>query len=77
MKKTPVLLLLFLTSFMAYAQELNTRVQILAPTVNNANRRNLDVLQNTIRDFMNNNKWTNETYLPQEKIDCNLVIYVS
>jgi hypothetical protein len=77
MKKTPVLLLLFLTSFMAYAQELNTRVQILAPTVNNANRRNLDVLQNTIRDFMNNNKWTNETYLPQEKIDCNLVINVT
>lgn len=77
MKKTTILLLLFLASFMAYAQELNTRVQILAPTVNNANRRNLDVLQNTIRDFMNNNKWTDETYLPQEKIDCNLVINVT
>lgn len=77
MKKTTVLLLLFLTSFTAFAQELNTRVQILAPTVNNANRRNLDVLQNTIRDFMNNNKWTDETYLPQEKIDCNLVINVT
>lgn len=77
MKKNTVLLLLFLTSFTAFAQELNTRVQILAPTVNNANRRNLDVLQNTIRDFMNNNKWTDETYLPQEKIDCNLVINVT
>lgn len=77
MKKTIGLLLLAFASFAGNAQELNTRVQILAPTVNNANRRNLDVLQNTIRDFMNNNKWTNETYLPQEKIDCNLVINIT
>ncbi|GAB1462844.1 type IX secretion system protein PorD [Pedobacter sp.] len=77
MKKTIGLLLLTLACFAVNAQELNTRVQILAPTVNNANKRNLDVLQNTIRDFMNNNKWTTETYLPQEKIDCNLVINIT
>lgn len=77
MKKTIGSILLALASFMANAQELNTRVQVLAPTVNNANRRSLDVLQNTIRDFLNNNKWTNETYLPQEKIDCNLVINIT
>lgn len=77
MKKTIGLLLLTLASFAVNAQELNTRVQILAPTVNNANRRSLDVLQNAIRDFMNNNKWTNETYLPQERIDCNLVINIT
>ncbi len=77
MKKTIGSLLLALASFMANAQELNTRVQVLAPTVNNANKRSLDVLQNNIRDFLNNNKWTNETYLPQEKIDCNLVINIT
>lgn len=77
MKKTIGLLLLLLTSFFAEAQVLNARVQVLAPTITNANRRNLDVLQNAIRDFLNNNKWTNETYLPQEKIDCNLVINIT
>lgn len=77
MKKTIGLLLLILNCIVVNAQELNTRVQVLAPTVNNANRRNLDVLQNTIRDFMNNNKWTTETYLAQEKIDCNLVINIT
>ncbi|SOD14841.1 DUF4835 family protein [Pedobacter xixiisoli] len=77
MKTTIGLLLLCLASFKINAQELNTRVQILAPTVNNANKRNLDVLQNAIRDFMNNNKWTTETYLAQEKIDCNLVINIT
>jgi len=77
MKKTLGLLLFTFAALFANAQELNTRVQILAPTINNANRRSLDVLQNTIRDFMNNNKWTTETYLPQEKIDCNLVINIT
>lgn len=77
MKITIGLLFLCLFSTVTNAQELNTRVQILAPTVNNANKRNLDVLQNVIRDFLNNNKWTNETYLPQEKIDCNLVINIT
>jgi hypothetical protein len=77
MKKTLGFLLMAFAFFATKAQELNTRVQILAPTITNANRRNLDVLQNIIRDFMNNNKWTNETYLPQEKVDCNLVINIT
>lgn len=77
MKKILGLFCLILMNIVASAQELNTRVQILAPTINNANRRTLDVLQNTIRDFMNNNKWTTETYLPQERIDCNLVINIT
>jgi hypothetical protein len=77
MKKTIGLLFLMAIGFFAKAQELNTRVQVLAPTITNANKRNLDVLQNTIRDFMNNNRWTNETYLPQERIDCNLVINIT
>ncbi len=77
MKKTIGLILLMLSFVITQAQELNMRVQILAPTVNNANKRSLDVLQNNIRDFMNNNKWTTETYLPQERIDCNLVINIT
>lgn len=77
MKRTLGLFLLLLSAIITNAQELNMRVQVLAPTVTNANRRNLDVLQNTIRDFMNNNRWTAESYLPQERIDCNLVINVT
>lgn len=69
---------IFLVFFFCYsyttAQEFNTRVQVLAPTVPNINKRNVEVLQNTIRDFLNNNKWTNETYTPAERIECNFVI---
>ena len=77
MKRIIVLILITLSCLLTQAQELNMRVQILAPTVNNANKRSLDVLQNNIRDFMNNNKWTTESYLPQERIDCNLVINIT
>lgn len=59
------------------AQELNSRVQVIAPNVSNINRQNLETLQNILRDFLSNNKWTTETYLPQERIDCNFVITIT
>lgn len=69
---------IFLLFFFCYsatmAQELNARVQVLAPTVANINKRNVEVLQNTIREFLNNNKWSTETYTPAERIECNFVI---
>lgn len=71
--------LFFLVVFcgVLHAQELNSRVQLLAPNISNINKQNLDILQNTIRDFLNNNKWTTESYLPQERIECNLVITIT
>ena len=71
-----LLVILFCTTY-AFSQELNARVQVLAPNVSNINRKNLETLQTLVRDFLNNNKWTNETYLPQEKIECNFVITIS
>lgn len=74
MKRFVAFIFLFLVCGFVNAQELNARVQVLAPNISNINKRNLDVLQKTIRDFLNNNKFTNETYLPQERIECNFVI---
>ncbi len=58
------------------AQELNCRVQVAAPTVSNVERRVLDALQTAIRDFMNDRKWTNDTYSLDERIECNLLLTV-
>lgn len=60
-----------------FAQELNTRVTVTAPTVPNMNKKNIELIQTTVREFLNNNKWTNETYQPQERIESNLVITIS
>jgi hypothetical protein len=78
MKKTCSLLFIFLTFFITtQAQELNTRVQVNAPQVPNINKKNIELIQTIVRNFLNNNKWSNESYLPQERIDCNLVITIT
>ena len=59
------------------AQELNARVTVLAPQVSNISRPTLDALQKTIRDFLNNNKFSNESYKPQERVDCSFVITIN
>ncbi|MGN8058201.1 DUF4835 family protein [Pedobacter sp. 22163] len=59
------------------AQELNARVTLLAPQVSNISKPTLDALQKTIRDFLNNNKFSNESYKPQERIECSFVITIN
>lgn len=77
MKRYLFILISFLFYTVCNAQELNSRVQIQAPTVANIDKRNIEVLQTAVRDFLNNNKWTNETYAPQERIECNFVITIT
>ncbi|WP_316827257.1 DUF4835 family protein [Pedobacter miscanthi] len=59
------------------AQELNARVTLLAPQVSNISKPTIDALQKTIRDFLNNNKFSNESYKPQERIECSFVITIN
>ncbi len=77
MKRLVCLFVILLSYSYTYCQELNAKVQVLAPNVSNINKKNLENLQTVIRDFLNNNKWTNETYLSQERIACNFVITVT
>jgi len=60
-----------------HAQELNARVTLLAPQVSNISKPTLDALQKTIRDFLNNNEFSNESYKPQERIECSFVITIN
>lgn len=73
MKKLIVFVLCFLT-FHSFAQDLNCRVQVLSPQIQNTNKKALDDLQIAISEFMNNRKWANFELKSQERIDCNLVI---
>jgi hypothetical protein len=77
MRKLLFLILLVISFNRGFTQELNTRVQVTAPAVPNINKKNVDLIQTVVRDYLNNNKWSNETYLPQERIECNLVITIT
>src|SRR5690606_34571217 len=59
------------------AQDLNARVQVLSPQVQNTNKRALEVLQKAITDFLNNRTWSANRVLPQERIDCSFVITIT
>src|SRR5690606_13814197 len=73
MKKLIVLALCFL-SINTFAQDLNCRVQVLSPQIQNTNKKALEDLQIIISEFLNNRKWADFELKSQERIDCNLVI---
>lgn len=58
------------------AQELNARVQVNAPQVQNLNNRVVELLQKVIQDYLSNQAWTNTTVRPEERIDCGIVINI-
>jgi hypothetical protein len=68
---------LLIGSLSAHSQDLNARVQILAPQIANSNQRILDILEASIKDFLNNKRWSADALQPLERIDCNFVITIT
>lgn len=56
------------------AQELYTNVSVIAPSVQLANPQILKSLETSVRDFLNNRRWTQDNFQPSEKIQCNILI---
>ncbi len=60
------------------AQELQAKVVVMANQVSTkVDRKVFGTLQNALNLFVNNRKWTRETYQPNEKIICNFLVNVS
>jgi hypothetical protein len=63
---------------MLFSQELNCSIQVVSPQLNNTtDKRIFNTLQQSIYEFMNNRKWTNDVFQPDERIECSLVISVT
>lgn len=75
MHRVKSLLLLLLISGVANAQELNARVTVVTTRVsNNVNRNTFLTLQTALNNFLNNRKWSSDTYAPNERIECNFLL---
>lgn len=72
-----LLTILVVSAFAIKAQDLNARVQILSPQVQNTNKRALDVLEKAISDFLNNRTWSTNQVTASERIDCSFVITIT
>lgn len=60
------------------AQELQARISINAARVSSqTDRKIFQTLQNSLNTFLNNRKWTNETFQTNEKIVCHFLINIS
>jgi len=57
------------------AQELDARVAVNSNAVSsNVNKSVFQTLQTSLNNFMSNRKWTTDTYLPNEKIECSFLL---
>ncbi|MFZ4634138.1 MAG: DUF4835 family protein [Saprospiraceae bacterium] len=73
-----LLLILSSLSFLMHAQgELNSTVRINTPQLQNTDRKVFDQLEISLREFLNNTKWTKETFELEERIKCNFILTIS
>lgn len=61
----------------AAAQELKAKVMVNTAQVSNTKKEVFDALREKVEAFLNDHKWTDQTYRENEKIDCNFNITVS
>jgi hypothetical protein len=60
------------------AQELQARVTINSSRVSSqTDKKIFQTLQTALHTFLNNRKWTQETFLPNEKINCNFLLNIT
>ncbi len=60
------------------AQELQARFTVIANRVSSqVDKKIFQTLQSSINTFINNRKWTNDNFQPQEKIKCNFLLTIN
>jgi hypothetical protein len=59
------------------AQELKANISVLANRIGSQiDHKIFQTLQSALNDFINNRKWTNETFQPNEKIVCSFLLNI-
>ncbi len=77
MHRYALLLFLSLSSLALPAQEFNCSVQVSSLQVEGTEKKIYETLQQAIYEFVNNRKWTNMAYKPEERIECTILITIS
>jgi len=78
LRKISLALFFAICASMVLAQgELNANVRISTPQLQKNDRRVFDQLETSLRDFLNNTKWTQETFEQEERIECNFILTIS
>jgi hypothetical protein len=76
-KAIACIVILFCLINLVKAQDLNAHVQVLSPKIQTSNKRIFQVLENAMKGFLNDQKWSTDQILPQERIDCNFILNIT
>lgn len=71
-----IVLLLALCTLHSRAQELKCTVTILPPQATQVDPTIFQTMKSTMEEFMNNRRWTNDTWKAEEKIECSIQITI-
>lgn len=77
MKQLFLLLVVLAVFKSGYSQEFNVSVQVSSPQVEGTEKKIFETLQQDLYDFVNNNRWTNYNYKPEERIEGTILVTVS
>jgi hypothetical protein len=72
-----ILFILFSAVHTAGAQEIQARLTVMADKISTkVDKKIFQTLQTALINFVNNRKWTNDAFKPNEKIQCNFLLNV-
>jgi Domain of unknown function (DUF4835) len=79
MKKIIIIIIAYLgNTILANAQELNAKIVVNGTAVqNNVDQKIFKALEQSLQDFLNKRKWTNDEFGNTEKIDCQFNITIT
>jgi len=74
MRKLVLFLIAVSCFYKAGSQEINCKIKIMSDRIQNVDKQIFTNIENSIRDFINQRKWTNDEFQPEERIDMNILI---
>lgn len=77
MRKILLILVMLLSLTYSGAQELNCVITVNSDQVSQTNQQIFQTLERSLNDFVNKSKWTNRTFLENERINCRMFITVT
>jgi hypothetical protein len=77
MRRFFIIFLLLSASFSASAQELNGRVDVIYDRIQNVDPKVFQSLKQSLNDFINSRKWTDDNFSQNEKIDCSFLLNIT
>lgn len=77
MRKLIVLLIAFFAFTTTNAQEINALITVNSDQISGSNKQVFTTLQTSITEFINQTKWTDKNFKPQERVNCAFTITIN